>query len=130
FGTYITEYRKALRDAGFEGFRVLTASQTDGVKQSVGKGDGMVATPALFLAGLKALVLGDVLNALMYRIRPYEVNAGETNRVIEQCRETIEKALEQRTSTLKAAWQCRKKLASIKTDRSRIKPKVSIIGEF
>lgn len=130
FGTYITEYRKALRDAGFEGFRVLTASQTDGVKQTVGKGDGMVATPALFFAGLKALLLGDVLNALMYRIRPYEVNVGETNKAVEECRQIIEKALETRSNTVKAAWICRKKLAAIPVDRSRIKPKVAIIGEF
>ena len=30
FGTYVTEYRKALRDSGFEGFRVLLFQQTGG----------------------------------------------------------------------------------------------------
>ena len=28
FGMYVTEYRKALRDAGFDGFRVLLFQQT------------------------------------------------------------------------------------------------------
>jgi len=37
FGTYVTEYRKALRDAGFEGFRVLLFQQQGGIKQATGK---------------------------------------------------------------------------------------------
>ena len=37
FGTYVTEYRKALRDAGFEGFRVLLFQQTGGLKQATGR---------------------------------------------------------------------------------------------
>jgi hypothetical protein len=32
FGTYEAEYRLALRNAGFDGFRILTFSQSDGVK--------------------------------------------------------------------------------------------------
>lgn len=130
FGTYVTEYRKALRDAGFDGFRVISASQTAGVKQTVGDGDGMVVTPSLFLGAIHALILGDVLNGIMYRIRPYEVNQGETDKVIEECRSIIERALENKKSLLKAAWQCRKRLQSIEVDRTHIKPKVSIIGEF
>lgn len=130
FGTYVTEYRKALRDAGFDGFRVISASQTAGVKQTVGDGDGMIVTPRLFLNIIQALILGDVLNGIMYRIRPYEVNQGETNRVIEECRSIIDHALENRKSLLKAAWKCRKKLQTIEVDRTHIKPKVSIIGEF
>ncbi len=130
FGTYITEYRKALRDAGFEGFRVLTASQTDGVKQAVGSGDGMVATPKLFLRIVQSLVLGDILNLLMYRIRPYEVESGATDKAIAQCREIVEAAFSKNTSLFSACLKVRKILKSVKVDRSTIKPKVAIIGEF
>jgi hypothetical protein len=38
FGTYVTEYRKALRDSGFDGFRVLLFQQTGGLKQATGDG--------------------------------------------------------------------------------------------
>lgn len=130
FGSYITEYRKALRDSGFEGFRILSASQTAGVKQTVGQGGGMVVTPKLFLGTALALVVGDVLNALMYRIRPYEVVAGDTDIAIEDCRSIIEKAYENKTSLIKAIWACRKRLQKVQVDRSMIKPKVAIIGEF
>ena len=37
FGTYVTEYRKALRDAGFDGFRVMLFQQTGGLKQATGE---------------------------------------------------------------------------------------------
>ena len=33
---YVTEYRKALRDAGFDGFRVMLFQQTGGLKQATG----------------------------------------------------------------------------------------------
>ena len=34
---YVTEYRKALRDAGFDGFRVVLFSQTGDMKQATGE---------------------------------------------------------------------------------------------
>ena len=34
FGMYVTEYRKALRDAGFDGFKVVLFQQTGGLKQA------------------------------------------------------------------------------------------------
>ncbi len=36
FGMYVTEYRKALRDAGFDGFRVMLFQQQGGLKQATG----------------------------------------------------------------------------------------------
>ena len=36
FGMYVTEYRKALRDAGFDGFRVMLFQQKGGLKQATG----------------------------------------------------------------------------------------------
>jgi len=129
FGTYITEYRKALRDAGFEGFRVLTLSQAKGT-ESLGEGGGLNITTKVYLKLMQALMVGDILNALMYRIRPYETKAGETDRVIETCRKDITNTFEHRRSVWRALWRCRKRLAGISVDRSQIKPRVSITGEF
>jgi hypothetical protein len=36
FGMYVTEYRKALRDAGFDGFRVMLFQQQGGLSQATG----------------------------------------------------------------------------------------------
>jgi predicted nucleotide-binding protein (sugar kinase/HSP70/actin superfamily) len=42
FGTYVTEYRKALRDAGFDGFRVMLFQQQGGLKQATGEDVGWI----------------------------------------------------------------------------------------
>ena len=54
FGTYATEYRKALRDAGFDGFRVMLFQQTGGVKQASGDDLGLQLDPSFFLAIARA----------------------------------------------------------------------------
>jgi predicted nucleotide-binding protein (sugar kinase/HSP70/actin superfamily) len=130
FGMYVTEYRKALRDAGFDGFRVVLFQQTGGLSQATGEESGLEMTPKFFWAIVKALVAGDVLNALGYRIRPYEKNAGDTDRALEQCKKIIYRALEQRTNVLVALARCRPILGAVAVDRTVAKPRVSIIGEF
>jgi predicted nucleotide-binding protein (sugar kinase/HSP70/actin superfamily) len=130
FGMYVTEYRKALRDAGFDGFRVVLFQQTGGMKQATGEASGLELNPKFFWALLKAFVAGDVINALGYRIRPYEITAGDTDKALEQSKKIIYDALEQRTNVLSALWKCKPILGSVKVDRTQSKPKVSIIGEF
>jgi predicted nucleotide-binding protein (sugar kinase/HSP70/actin superfamily) len=130
FGMYVTEYRKALRDAGFEGFRVVLFQQTGGLKQATGEESGLEMNPAFFWAIVKALVAGDCLNALAYRIRPYEVNAGDTDRAIDRCKAIIYTALKERTNVLVALRRCKPILGAVNVDRTQAKPKVSIIGEF
>ena len=130
FGTYVTEYRKALRDAGFEGFRVILFQQAGGIKQATGEALGLKIDAQFFVTIGKAILLGDVLNALMYRIRPYEVEPGATDAALALAKQRIARAFETRSGFLKALWQTRKELAAIKVDRTCIKPRVAIIGEF
>ncbi len=130
FGTYATEYRKALRDAGFEGFRVLLFQQQGGFKQATGPDVGLEMVPRFFVQVVKALVAGDVLNALGYRIRPYEVRAGDTDRVIERSKQILCDAFRQRRSIAVALRRCRKEFLGIEVNRLQPKPKVMIIGEF
>ena len=130
FGMYVTEYRKALRDAGFDGFRVVLFQQTGGLQQATGEESGLEMNPKFFWALVKALVAGDVLNALGYRIRPYELTAGDTDRAMDQCKKIIYRALEDRTAILMALWKCKPLLEHVAVDRTQPKPKTSIIGEF
>lgn len=130
FGTYVTEYRKALRDAGFEGFRVILFQQAGGIKQATGEALGLKIDAQFFVTIGKAILLGDVLNALMYRIRPYEIEPGATDAALARAKARIAQAFETRRGLIKALWQTRKELAAIKVDRTRIKPRVAIIGEF
>src|SRR5690349_6210567 len=130
FGTYVTEYRKALRDSGFDGFRVLLFQQTGGLKQATGDEVGLKMDPTFFWAVIRAVMIGDAMNALGYRIRPYEVEPGSTDRAIEKSKGIISDAFANNTSLIKALYKARKELGSVKVDRTKVKPKVGIIGEF
>ena len=130
FGTYVTEYRKALRDAGFEGFRVLLFQQAGGLKQATGADAGLEKGRPFFLQLLKAIVAGDVLNAIGYRIRPYEAESGSTDLALERARKIVCEAFRQRRSIVRALRRCRLLLRRIEVDCLQPKPKVTIIGEF
>jgi predicted nucleotide-binding protein (sugar kinase/HSP70/actin superfamily) len=130
FGTYVTEYRKALRDAGFEGFRVLLFQQQGGLRQATGDDAALEFTPKFFITLLKTLMAADVLNLIGYRIRPYELDAGETDRSLEECKRILHAAFTGRRSVLLALRKCRRVLSKIRVNRLQPKPKVSIIGEF
>ncbi|GMR07928.1 MAG: hypothetical protein BMS9Abin26_0933 [Gammaproteobacteria bacterium] len=129
FGMYVTEYRKALRDAGFEGFRVLLFENAGSLQQSEAD-TGLALTPGFFIALLKAAMLGDVANAMGYRIRPYELLIGSTDAALDECRTLLCTALRERRSVRRALRQCRRRLAAVPVNRLQVKPKVSIIGEF
>lgn len=130
FGMYVTEYRKALRDAGFDGFRVMLFDASGGMNQTSGKEVGLKMDKDFFITLAKAIFAGDALNAIMYRIRPYETVPGSTDQAVEECRQTIMFALKNKKSILMALRRCRKILNKVKVDRTLVKPKVSIIGEF
>src|SRR3954447_8899425 len=100
FGMYATEYRKALRDAGFDGFRVMLFQQKGGLKQATGDEVGLEMSPKFFLGLLTAIIAGDVINGMGYRMRPYEIEAGATDRALEATRKYVHGALVNRQSVL------------------------------
>ncbi|MEM9696886.1 MAG: 2-hydroxyglutaryl-CoA dehydratase [Myxococcota bacterium] len=130
FGMYVTEYRKALRDAGFDGFRVMLFQQTGGLDQATGEEQGLDLNPQFFIGIIKALVCGDVINAIGYRIRPYEVVAGATLKAQEEAKKILYRALCDHTNVFVALYRCRRLFDAIEVDRLRARPKTSIIGEF
>jgi predicted nucleotide-binding protein (sugar kinase/HSP70/actin superfamily) len=130
FGMYVTEYRKALRDAGFDGFRVMLFQQTGGLSQATGDDVGLDMNPAFFVAIIKAIVCGDALNALGYRVRPYEVEPGATNRAMEEAKRILYAALYEKTNVFWALHRARKEFVKVEVDKLRPKAKTSIIGEF
>ncbi len=130
FGMYVTEYRKALRDAGFDGFRVLLFQQTGGFKQATGEDTGLVMDTNFFIALTKAVLAGDVINALGYRTRPFEVEEGAANRAMTEAKDAVYAALSKQESVLVSMLKVRKAFSKVKVDRTIAKPKTSIIGEF
>jgi predicted nucleotide-binding protein (sugar kinase/HSP70/actin superfamily) len=130
FGMYVTEYRKALRDAGFDGFRVMLFQQQGGLSQATGEASGLELNPKFFLGLIKALIAGDVINGMGYRIRPYELQPGATDRAMTDAKQLCWEALAGGRSVLWALRRARKSFEAVPVDRTRVKPKVAIIGEF
>ncbi|PYY03594.1 MAG: activator of (R)-2-hydroxyglutaryl-CoA dehydratase [Acidobacteria bacterium] len=83
FGMYESEYRLALQNAGYDGFRVLLFQQNDGVKAASGE-PGLKFTVDFGMGMFNALNMGDIMNEMIFRIRPFEVNKGQTDRVFQE----------------------------------------------
>jgi len=95
FGTYESEYRMALENAGFGGFRVLLFQQDHGVKATTGN-PGLKFTVDLGMGQLNAVNLGDAINDMVYQIRPYEVVPGATDQAIKEVVDRLSDFLEHR----------------------------------
>jgi predicted nucleotide-binding protein (sugar kinase/HSP70/actin superfamily) len=130
FGMYVTEYRKALRDAGFDGFRVLTFQMAGGIQQATGKELGLKIDPTFAWHVVRSLIAGDVLNLVGYRMRPYEVVPGSTNAALEECKAILADAFSKKKHASVALYKCRRVLRKVEVDRTKAKPVVSLIGEF
>jgi predicted nucleotide-binding protein (sugar kinase/HSP70/actin superfamily) len=88
FGMYEAEYRLALRNAGFDDFRVLLFQQSDGVKADTGE-PGLKLSLHLGLGAANAFAFADALQAFGYEIRPYETTPGLTDRRLAQAADIV-----------------------------------------
>jgi predicted nucleotide-binding protein (sugar kinase/HSP70/actin superfamily) len=95
FGMYEAEYRLAVQNAGFDGFRVLLFQQTDGIKAASGE-PGLKFTVDFGMGAFGALNCGDILNDMTYQIRPFEIHAGETDRVMDEVMGNLTAAIRDR----------------------------------
>ncbi len=102
FGMYEAEYRLALRNAGFDGFRVILFQQKGGLAQSGGDA-GLEVNIDFAISLLYAIMIGDIMNELAYQVRPYETTPGQADRVFEQCNAILAGHLRQRDIRMEAA---------------------------
>ncbi|MGI6777468.1 MAG: acyl-CoA dehydratase activase-related protein [Acetivibrionales bacterium] len=85
---YIGLLRKALRDSGFSNIPVISFNAV-----GLEKCPGFKFTPSLINKSLIALMYGDLLMRVLYRIRPYEKIKGSANLLyeswVEKCKESV-----------------------------------------
>jgi len=145
FGQYHQSYELALRNVGLESFRMFLLGQ-EGLDQGAAAGGGLDLNLPFTLGAVWACVLTDVIQDFEYRTRPYEVNAGETERVTREAMERIYRAFRNRPQRGKkwgsllwhlgtdyfvdALRDVRRLYDAIEVDRTRVKPVVKITGEF
>ncbi len=92
FGMYEAEYRLALRNSGFDGFRVLLFQQGGGLDQADVEA-GIEFNLDFFLTIINGIFMGDLLNEVAYHTRPYETVAGRANEVFARCVALCQKRL-------------------------------------
>ena len=128
FGMYEMEYRHALKEAGFEDFKISILNQSE----LSSEGDFKL-TPSLLWSLVKAVWLADVIRDLGYQLRPYEIKEGSVDRWIDVSSRKIYELLRNNPSVkelLSLLRDLRKNLEILRFDYTRIKPVVSVIGEF
>lgn len=143
FGQYHQSYELALRNIGMQSFRMFLLRQ-DALEQDAA--EGLDIAPATMLALFWAMMVADLLQDVEYQVRPYEVEAGATDRAVQQAVERMAQAFRtapvpggRRTGALWFLWTAHftralreavAPFADIEVDRLRVKPLVKITGEF
>ena len=95
FGMYEAEYRLALRNSGFDGFRVQLFQQSGGLSQTEAAA-GLEMNLDFFLGMLNAMMMGDLVNELAYQIRPFEIEPGQTDRVLDESMDYLHDVMKNR----------------------------------
>ncbi len=129
---YIAFLRKALLDAGFGQVPVLSLSV-----QGLEANPGFHLTPRLAQAAVRALVVGDLLQSLVLRVRPYERVAGSTDRLYRQWLSACVDYFHPPAAPGKRTYRYRALIRSMVAafaasgwDRSSRKPRVGLVGEI
>ena len=95
FGMYEAEFRLALRNAGFDGFRVLILEQTGGLNQALDDA-GLELNLDFTLGLLNAFMIADILNDVAYQLRPFEREPGATDTALKASIERMAAILAER----------------------------------
>ncbi len=120
--------RKGLDKAGFTEVPIVTTDANDTKDMH----------PGVFLLGISAVLeavwtfmMLDILTDLCRKIRPYEQNRGETDRVYEECVSMIAEAIKKGVGNARRVFaECISKMDEIPYDRSHLKPRVLVTGEL
>lgn len=145
FGQYHASYEMALRNIGFEEFRMFLFAQ-DGLDQGAMGGGGIEMTMPFTMGAIWAILLADLVTDMEYMTRPYEVNPGHTDRVVKESVDYLYDVFRKKPIKGKRwgalAWhlttryftaalkEVTKKFETIDVDRLQPKAKVAITGEF
>ena len=126
---YIAFLRKALKEAGYPNVPVISLN-VSGLEGN----PGFKITPKLVDGLIKACTWGDLLMAVTMRVRPYEINKGETNALHEKWQKRLYKDIinnNRRNLKLKKIIdEIVADFDAIPIDETIKKPRVGVVGEI
>lgn len=125
---YVAFIRKALSEAGYGHIPVISVS-TNFMETN----PGFHYTVKMGFKVLQSLIYGDILMKVAHRMRPYEINKGETNALFDKWHDIIiQDLLNDKINRKKFRKNCRqiiREFDRIPIDETLKKPKVGIVGE-
>lgn len=123
---YIGFLRKALKDAGFPKVPIISLNA-----QGMEKNPGFTITPKLANRALMAMIYGDLLMRVLYRVRPYEMFKGSANTLYEKWADICKKSLIKggRKTYKENISNIVKEFDALRLNNV-IKPKVGLVGEI
>ena len=125
---YCALLRKALDDAGYPQVPIITNDDVD--SHHVHPGFKMNTRSALRIA--MTLPMIDALEELLRKMRPYELEVGAANRAFDDALDMLIAGLETKShAKLKKAFAASiERMKQVPYDRSHLKPRVLIVGEY
>jgi len=123
---YIGFLRKALRDAGFEKIPVISLNAI-----GIEKNSGFRITMGFLSKAVMALIYGDLLMNVLYRVRPYERIKGSASKLYEKWAEICKKSLKfaDRRIFKQIIGEIVREFDELEII-NEVKPKVGLVGEI
>jgi len=124
---YSALLRRAMDAAGFSDVPIISTDPDDSKEMHPGLRLGNIFN----ISCLWTVSIMDILEELRRKIRPYEVNKGETNRVFDESIEKISAAISKGTSeAVKEYKKAIKAFCDIRFEKKEQKPQVFVTGEY
>lgn len=126
FGQYQSAQRLFLRDLGMESTPLISPDSDDGY----GADESLGITPKTRRDIWRGLVAVDILTKLTLQVRPYEVDAGQTDLVYRETLEGVVERVERDSRSLFGYMrEVRERFASVKIS-GEPRPVVGVVGEI
>ena len=125
---YVSFIRRALEKAGYGHIPVISLN-ANGMETN----EGFRLKPALILDAAKAIVYGDLFMRCLYRVRPYEREAGSANALHQHWQQIAIESLTKSNSPWSYKKVCRGIVEAFDTfpiDETLRKPRVGVVGEI
>ena len=125
---YIKLLKKALHKAGYGHIPVLSLNFA-----GLDKDSSMKFTPEMLVSAALIITCGDMITLVSNQTRPYEINKGDTDKLINEWIEKINAMIDDgvKFSTVKGIFKrIAKSFSEIPMDRTRKTVKVGVVGEI
>ena len=125
---YVGFIRRALDKVGMSHIPVISLNAT-----GIEKNEGFKPTLGHLMRALKGIILGDLLMRCLYRTRPYELEKGAANALLEKWSDACVDLLTNDKTKYKYKRVCRDIVADFDTlplNEALKKPRVGVVGEI